>query len=618
MELHRARPLCSPPREIPGSIDRSSLRVPFGRCADGIGRHVSAVADKNVGPFTCLDCEEPLSLRQPKAKRAHFAHRPGSQCSGEGVLHLYAKELLQRARCLTLPALALSEDGITKHVCDRGRFNFETVLIERAKGSYKPDATVMYNGIELAVEFKVTHAVDEAKRAKVVESGLSMVEIDLAGLGARDLDAAALDEAILHGSDRSWIFHRREQAARAELDKQIAAQRAAKGARLRFHIQRIPAPKIPKDWRDDARQTCEEAGLGHCIGLQVSCSHWFTVDAAIWQAELLAACVVRPARMYSPVREVAIKGSFPNEPWISSNLPAWMIRTDLSNYRSALLQGAGYDRNSFGTAEHAVRHYLQHLAFDGQAVDWSASGTGYIIEPELHGRLHRGMELHRRVSRLLAAAGNADPEAAFYRWMNRFRIGAVTPREAIAAGCEAYKQLDRRLHAIEGMAQWHGTVADDLCGLPLEMLRERTQQRQAAEEASLAQKLAEAGETRVRMVRRRTDELFGPAAVDRLHDVSLSGVEIETLARESDDGMKRAMLALEMEARRRNAELARQEVLESRRKSVRQVALRKFGDRERAELFLATTNPKLDNRRPIDFVESQAEMSTVLRLLQTF
>ncbi|WP_256587781.1 competence protein CoiA family protein, partial [Pseudomonas sp. FW306-02-F08-AA] len=81
-------------------------------------------------PFHCLDCGEQLSLRLSRAKRAHFAHRPDSLCTGETALHRYAKELLAREGILTVPELILREEGLTQIVCREGRHKFDTVEIE--------------------------------------------------------------------------------------------------------------------------------------------------------------------------------------------------------------------------------------------------------------------------------------------------------------------------------------------------------------------------------------------------------------------------------------------------------------------------------------------------------
>lgn len=190
------------------------LKVPFARCGDGGARHVTAVSALSIGPFTCLDCGESLTLRRPRDKRRHFAHRPDSLCAGETALHRYAKELLERERTLNLPPLVLQEEGISKTVFKGGVYEFETVSPEHKLDTFQPDAIVTYRGKELAIEFLATHAVDVRKREKVLKRDLSMVEIDLSGVRAGQLSAEELDHAILHSSPRKWIHHRRSDRCR--------------------------------------------------------------------------------------------------------------------------------------------------------------------------------------------------------------------------------------------------------------------------------------------------------------------------------------------------------------------------------------------------------------------
>lgn len=189
-------------------VGHGLLKVPFARCGDGVARHVSAVLGSDRGPFRCLDCGEVLTPRRPIDKRRHFAHRPDSRCTGETALHRYAKELLAVARTLTLPALMLEAERVRQTVFEAGVYAFDVVLPEHRIGTFQPDALVRHQGFELAVEFLVNHAVDGEKRAKVRARDLSMVEIDLSGLKAGQMDGAALDEAILHKAPRRWIHHR--------------------------------------------------------------------------------------------------------------------------------------------------------------------------------------------------------------------------------------------------------------------------------------------------------------------------------------------------------------------------------------------------------------------------
>lgn len=354
-------------------IGQGLLKVPFARCGDGVARHVSAVTSLRQGPFHCLDCGEPLTLRQPIDKRRHFAHRPDSLCTGETALHRYAKELLATAKTLTLPALILEEEGVRQTVFAAGTYDFNAVLPEHKVGTFQPDALVRYQGFELAVEYLVNHAVDAEKRAKVREHDISMVEIDLSGLKAGQMEGNALDAAILHSAPRKWIHHRKIAAARRKLDAAVAKEKAERGARLKGHILRKRRASIPEDWKNEALAAVRRTGLEALIGIEAEGGHWFTVSDRDWQAQALFEHVIRPSEQYSPGAKLKVKGDYSNERDLSSKLPDWMIRADLAAYPVKRLAEAGFSKESYGSPHGAVWSYLAALTMKGQAAFWVRS-----------------------------------------------------------------------------------------------------------------------------------------------------------------------------------------------------------------------------------------------------
>lgn len=245
---------------------------------------MTAVSGVSIGPFVCLDCEETLSLRRSRNKRAHFSHRPDSVCSRETALHRYAKELLAQKKTLTLPELRVESNGLSEVVFEAGKYDFDEVRPEINIDTFRPDAIVTYRSAKLAVEFLVSHAIDADKKEKVVAQGLSMVEIDLSGLRASRLASEDLDHAILHSAPRRWVHHRKQAVAAERLKKRVDAKRAERGRRLKWHIEKTVKVAYPPDWQDEAIASVKQERLDHFIDIDVDCSHWFTVPRAIWQA----------------------------------------------------------------------------------------------------------------------------------------------------------------------------------------------------------------------------------------------------------------------------------------------------------------------------------------------
>ena len=454
--------------------------------------------------------------------RAHFVHKPGASCTGETALHQYAKELLERKATLTLPELVLQEEGYTEIVFKRGTYSFDKVVIERDLGTFQPDAIVTYKGAELAVEFLVSHAVDEEKRAKVQARDLSMVEIDLSAIRPGKISSEELDHAVLHSTQREWIHHRRYATVAKKLDERVVAKRAERGRRLKRHIEKKVDPVYPEEWTDEATASVKAAGLQHYIDLEVDCGHWFTVPRAVWQAQVLNAFVIGPSRRYSPRGpKVTIKGDWPHEHSLANKVPKWMIRSDLSAYPSKRLAEAGFDPSSFGSPDHAVWHYFAELQDRGQAVVWIGNERRFVIEPELHGRLYRRDELRRIVTKLLGAVQHDDPDRGYDRWASTYTVENVTVAELVENGGDWYDDLLRRVSAIERMLpSYSRKIVDDLCGLPLEPIRERNLAAIAADEEKRIRQEQEAADTRRDSIKQQAEQMLQDDAADWLAQIS--------------------------------------------------------------------------------------------------
>lgn len=623
-DMGRFDPIARPPRRpcdagrFAARSGAGDLKVPFARCGDGVARHVSLVTGLAQGPFHCLGCEEQLTLRLPVNKRRHFAHRPDSQCTGETVLHRYAKELLALRRSLTLPALVLHKEGVMVSVFDAGRYDFEEVHPEYRMNTFQPDAVVRYRGVELAVEFLVNHAVDAEKRAKVRERDISMVEIDLSGVNAGMMDADDLDSAILHTAPRKWIHHRKSAAAQGRLETAVAAKLAERGAKLRGHILRKRRALAPPDWKDEATAAVRRAGLESQLCVETDRCHWFTVSDRVWQAEALYLHVIKPSELYTPGGKcLEVKGEFPKERDLSSKLPDWMIRTDLSDYGSKRLAEAGFSRETFGSAHSAVWHYLANLASMGRAVFWSREDQCFYVEPELHGLLHRRVELHRIVTRLLRAADIQDCERGYRIWARRFWAGGGTPAALVEAGGDDYRDLMSRLARLETMVSGYvPKVIDDLCGLPLEAIRDRNEAAIAAEEAKKAAALQQAAADRVAAIRSRAYALLEGEAAEwlarRVQDTDTSFLDH---AAESDAALSQLERRLAQDSDARQRRIAAERRHAQLRAKLSEAAKQAFATAQLAELFLHSGHPRLGGSHPIDRCHSEQDLAFIIGLM---
>jgi predicted RNA-binding Zn-ribbon protein involved in translation (DUF1610 family) len=144
-----------------------------------------------LGPFACPGCGEPLLPRLGRLRAHHFAHRPGAACpltAPETALHFNAKaRLLLLAREATAGARRVTV--LTRcPACrrtdprDLGALG-DAAEAEGSIGALRADVLVSRAGRPaLAVEVRVTHALDPEKEAALAAAGVPAVEVD-AGAG---------------------------------------------------------------------------------------------------------------------------------------------------------------------------------------------------------------------------------------------------------------------------------------------------------------------------------------------------------------------------------------------------------------------------------------------------
>ncbi len=148
---------------------------------------LDAKARRARAPFACLGCGEELVPRLGTVRRRHFAHLPGSVCpltAPESALHLDAKE---RLLALCAGAFAGAERVTLLARCPACRRPAprdlaavgDAAVPEGAIGALRADVLVLSHGRPaLALEVKVTHAVDPAKEAALATAGVPVLELD--------------------------------------------------------------------------------------------------------------------------------------------------------------------------------------------------------------------------------------------------------------------------------------------------------------------------------------------------------------------------------------------------------------------------------------------------------
>lgn len=160
----------------------------------------------------CPACEEHLIARKGAKRMHHFAHQSSSFCEYgyESSLHLAAKEILSTMKALTLPSLnALFPNSlqIDDPMLVSKSIEIDHIELEKQFGSIIPDIVVYSGGKKLFVEIYVTHKIDEEKKKKIQEVGISTLEIDLSAVD--DTISKEKLSSLLHNNcpEKKWIYN---------------------------------------------------------------------------------------------------------------------------------------------------------------------------------------------------------------------------------------------------------------------------------------------------------------------------------------------------------------------------------------------------------------------------
>lgn len=228
-------------------------------------------------PFRCIGCGEELVPRLGETRARHFGHRPGSVCAlvrPETALHLNAKE-----RLLALCALAFAGERRVTVLARCPGCRREAPLElgaagdaaepEGVAGARRCDVLVTRRGVAaLALEVKVSHAVDTAKEAALAALGVPAVEIDAREEWEReDEDGVAVVPARSLGFARCPAC---ETQRRADADRERGGDDAELAELESYRARGLlgtrpgpPQPAVPPLSRDEVAALgfrCPECG----------------------------------------------------------------------------------------------------------------------------------------------------------------------------------------------------------------------------------------------------------------------------------------------------------------------------------------------------------------------
>lgn len=156
----------------------------------------------------CPECGAMLVAKKGSRRMHHFSHYQTDECEKgiETALHLLGKQIIERTKRLFVPSIPSVEKSVGK-VTEYD----EAIEEKRIDGNIKPDVQLRARmdlwgaGRVVNVEIKVSHAVDEAKKYRLLEIGIPTIEIDLSDLGM-DYTEEKIEQLIISGEKTKWVY----------------------------------------------------------------------------------------------------------------------------------------------------------------------------------------------------------------------------------------------------------------------------------------------------------------------------------------------------------------------------------------------------------------------------
>ncbi|NPC57837.1 hypothetical protein [Caenimonas soli] len=155
-----------------------------------------------------------MVARKGEVREHHFGHTSGQEhdWAWETHLHAYAKQLIMDAGGLAVPLHATVAEhlGLAAETKDaRLQAGGTPIQQEISRGAVRPDLVLHLaeRDVEIALEVRVTHGCDQAKRNEFKRQRLAALEIDLRRFPPERFDPKKLADAVLlRTENKTWLW----------------------------------------------------------------------------------------------------------------------------------------------------------------------------------------------------------------------------------------------------------------------------------------------------------------------------------------------------------------------------------------------------------------------------
>lgn len=577
--------------------------------ADGSLVHVDNVVSGLGCQCRCPGCERRMVAKKGSVQSHHFAHHSvhdGSICTsaGETALHKFAKALLDERLEFGLPAMIVESGTDREEVVRPARFRFERAVLEKKAGSVVPDVVLELRNRRLIVEFKVTHACDDVKIARIRSMNIGAVEINLSAYRDRPLDALA--EEILFNAPRIWLHNPLEMNARERLAEKSRMRAEARQKEIqKYSSKYCHRRRADRNGSGACEVSARRDGLGALINLDVAGTGCFTVAVADWQAAVLAELL---AHNQKPFRTRNGLSCLTKRGWVHGDFRSISddIATEIKKSESSFA-------SPFGAVEGYLAR-LEQLGFLQSAPSeiWRPTSSILQLIDEAKQLLARPATRLAEIREIISQQLKSLPEGeiasfVFETWIESpLPYRTLSVADALHSEEPVWLEICRTISNIRTSIRFSPRRDLDMAGLPFshELERAIERKRQEAEERDRQRREAEKAAIEARMKHLRDlaqDEIGAHAHVWLTTPVeTLNGLSPLDAAA-TPEGATAAARLLSQKARELDEEERAQRTKEKAIAELEKLAQARYYDSEHATLWMRSSRRELGGKSPAEF-----------------
>lgn len=192
-----------------------------------------------------------------------FPDTVGAETQRETLLHLKAKEILEREKRICFPDLKIEVEAKLlsgEVLCKQGVvssqiIHLESVVLEKHLGQIKPDvlaktiATPDWPASQVLIEVTVTNTISEERIERIKAVNIPTIEIDISQMGGTVTEAEFARLVVDEQAGKRWLHHPRIEHEQARLVQELAIEvnkaNALESERLKKEGKREELKRVP-------------------------------------------------------------------------------------------------------------------------------------------------------------------------------------------------------------------------------------------------------------------------------------------------------------------------------------------------------------------------------------